>query len=98
MPSVVKITMSDGNVVTFTGTAIGNKRWIEVSATQDPALSARTAGRAFEIPAYRYDGIFRPLEQLLVPKEPPPAKKTAADKPLTAPKKPAPAPISAPTP
>jgi hypothetical protein len=100
MPSVVKITLSDGNVVTFTGITIGAKRWIEVAATQDPALSARTAGRAFEIAAYRYDGIFRPLEQLLVPKEPPPAKKTAADKPLplAAPKKTAPALPPAPTP
>jgi hypothetical protein len=105
MASVAKITLSDGNVVTFTGTAIGDKRWIEVTATQDPALTARTAGRAFEIAAYRYDGIFRPLEQLLVPKEPPAAKKTATDSklpatnpPAIAPKRPASAPAPAPAP
>ena len=36
---------------------------------------AKAAGRAFEIAGYRYDAIFRPLEQLLVPKESPAAKK-----------------------
>jgi hypothetical protein len=99
MASIVKLTMSDGNIITLSGAAIGNKRWIEIAATQDPALTARTSGRAFEIATYRYDEIFRPLEQLLVPKEPPPAKKAAADaklpaanKSVTVPKKLAPAP------
>jgi hypothetical protein len=77
MPSVVTVTMSDGNVVTLTGAVIGDKRWIEVAATKDAALSAKTAGRAFAIATYRYDGIFRPLEQLLVPKAPAPAAKKA---------------------
>jgi hypothetical protein len=69
MPSIATLTMADGTAVTFTGAAIGNKRWIKVTATQDAALNAKTAGRAFEIATYRYDAIFRPLEQLLAPKE-----------------------------
>jgi len=80
-PSLVMITMTDGNVVTFTGAAIGDKRWIEVAATQDAALKARTTGRAFQIAGYRYDGIFRTLEQLLVPKEPAPGAKKPAPAP-----------------
>jgi Domain of unknown function (DUF4340) len=75
-PSSVTVTMSDGNIVTFTGATIGDKRWIQVTATKDAALTAKTAGRAFEIPAYRFEAIFKPLEQLLVPK-PTPEKKTA---------------------
>jgi hypothetical protein len=73
-PSTVTLTMSDANIVTFTGTAIGDKRWIQVTATKDAALTARTAGRAFAIPAYRYESIFKPLEQLLVPKVKPAEK------------------------
>jgi hypothetical protein len=75
-PSIVTLTMSDGNIVTFTGAAIDDKHWIQVAATKDSALSARTAGRAFEIPAYRYEAIFKPLEQLLVPKPAPAMKST----------------------
>jgi hypothetical protein len=86
MPSIAVVTMDDGNVVTFTGAAIGNKRWVKVAATKDATLNAKTAGRAFEIAAYRYDGIFRPLEQLLVPKE------AATPKQGTPPKKLAPPP------
>ena len=75
-PSIVTVTMSDGNIVTFTGATIGDKRWIQVTATKDAALTAKTAGRSFEIPAYRFEAIFKPLEQLLVPK-PTPVKKPA---------------------
>ena len=75
-PSSVTVTMSDGNIVTFTGATIGDKRWIQVSATKDAALTAKSAGRAFEIPGYRFEAIFKPLEQLLVPK-PTPVKKPA---------------------
>jgi hypothetical protein len=100
-PSIVTVTMSDGNVVTFTGATIGDKRWIQVTATKDAALTAKTAGRAFEIPAYRFEAIFKPLEQLLVPK-PTPVKKTATPEAKVpaktnktiVPKKPAPAPAS----
>ena len=60
-------------------------------------LDAKTAGRAFDIAGYRFDSIFRPLEQLLVPKAPPPAPHkaaTAAAPGLTPTKKPVPAPKS----
>lgn len=51
-------------------------------ATQSQAqtLTARTQGWEFEIPSYKYDSIFRPLEDLLKkpePKETKPAKKAA---------------------
>jgi len=100
-PSIVTVTMADGNIVTFTGATIGDKRWIQVTATKDAALTAKTAGRAFEIPAYRFEAIFKPLEQLLVPK-PTPVKKTATaeakvpakNNKAIVPKKPAPAPAS----
>jgi len=83
-PSIATLTLSDGNIVAFTGTTIGDKRWIQVTHPTDAALTARTAGRAFEIPSYRYDAIFRPLEQLLVPKE---QKAPATNKKVTVPKK-----------
>jgi Domain of unknown function (DUF4340) len=83
-PSTVTVTLADGSVITFTGAVIGDKRWIKVAAPKDATLSAKANGRAFEMASYRYDGIFRPLELLLVPKPPPPQPPTA--------KKPAPAP------
>jgi hypothetical protein len=85
-PSVVTVTLADGSVLTLTGAVAGDKRWIQVAAPKDASLNAKTQGRAFEIAPYRYDAIFRPLEQLLVPK-PQPAK----PQPPTA-KKPPPAP------
>ena len=73
-PSTVTLTLSDGSVITLTGAAVGEKRWIQIAAPQDATLSTKTSGRAFEIASYRYDQIFRPLEQLLVPKPAPAAK------------------------
>jgi hypothetical protein len=83
-PSTVTVTLADGSAITFTGVVIGDKRWIKVAAPKDATLSAKANGRAFEMASYRYDGIFRPLELLLVPKPPPPPPPSA--------KKPAPAP------
>ena len=60
---------------------MGEKRWIQVAAPKDASLSAKTAGRAFEIASYRYDQIFKPLEQLLVPKPVPAAKPAPPAKP-----------------
>jgi hypothetical protein len=81
-PSVVTVTLADGSVLTLTGAVVGDKRWIQVAAPKDASLNAKTQARAFEIAPYRYDAIFRPLEQLLVPKpavpdakKPPPAPK-----------------------
>ena len=80
-PSIVNVTLSDGGVITLTGTAVGDKHWIQVAAPKDASLSAKANGRAFEIAAYRFDGIFRPLEQLLVPKPAPPSAKPAQSSP-----------------
>jgi hypothetical protein len=83
-PSTVTV-LADGNVITFTGAVIGDKRWVKVAAPKDATLSAKANGRAFEMASYRYDGIFRPLELLLVPKPPPP-QPPSAKKPAPAPK------------
>ncbi len=76
--TVATVTLSDGNVITVSGAVVGDKHWILVKASKDAALDAKTAGRAFDVAGYRFDAIFRPLEQLLVPKETPAAKKTPA--------------------
>ena len=81
-PSQVTVTETDGSTITFTGAVSGDKRWIRILAPQDAALTAKATARAFEIDGYRYDAIFRPLEQLLVPKEAPAeAKKPPAKLP-----------------
>ena len=77
-PMIVTVTLADAGVITLTGVAVGDKRWIQVANPKDAALSAKVNGRAFEIATYRYDGIFKPLEQLLVPK-PAPTPKSGAD-------------------
>lgn len=64
------VTLTDGSLMTLTGAAIADKHWIEVTSTKDAALTAKAAGRAFEIASYKYDALFRPAEQLLEPKEP----------------------------
>jgi hypothetical protein len=95
-PVTAVLTMKDGSVITLTGTVVGDKHWIQISAPKNEALSTRAAGRAFEVAGYRYDGFFRPLDQLLVPKEPPqpskvqppraqPGSKAAAKAPASAP-------------
>ena len=72
-PSQVIVTLSDGNIVTLTGTVVGDAHWIEIQSSKDAALTAKVRGRAFEIASYRYDAIFKPLEQLLVPNDTPAA-------------------------
>jgi uncharacterized protein DUF4340 len=78
--SQATVTLADGNVLTLTGVIVGEKHWIEVASSKDATLTAKTAGRAFDIAPYRYDGIFKPLEQLLVPKETPASKGSAVIK------------------
>jgi Domain of unknown function (DUF4340) len=99
-PTVATVTLSDGNMITLTGAVIGDKHWIQVQTTKDAALNAKVSGRAFDIAGYRYDAIFRPLEQLLAPKESPPAKKgSAASGAQTPSSRPAPKkPLSSPVP
>jgi hypothetical protein len=94
--TVATVTLSDGNVITMTGAVIGEKHWVQLRSSKDTALDAKVAGRAFDIAGYRFDSIFRPLEQLLVPKTQPlpPAHKTATAAPSSPTKKPAPAPKS----
>jgi len=77
-PFVTTVTLTDGGVLTLTGTVAGTKHWVEITSSKDPALAAKAQGRAFEVASYRYDAIFKPLEQLLTPREPPAAKETAA--------------------
>jgi hypothetical protein len=72
------LTLADGNVITITGASADDRHWIEVQSTKDTALNAKAQNRAFEVPGYRFDAIFRPLEQLLVPKETKPATTTPA--------------------
>ena len=76
--TVATVTLSDGNVITMTGAVVGDKHWVQLKASKDAALDAKSAGRAFDITGYRFDAIFRPLEQLLVPKETPATKQGSA--------------------
>lgn len=76
--SLATVTLNDGAVLTLTGTVVGNKHWIQVQSSRDAALSAKAKGRAFDIPGYRYDAIFKPVDQLLVAKDPPKSKHAPA--------------------
>jgi hypothetical protein len=95
--TVATVTLSDGNVITMTGAVVGDKHWVQLKASKDAALNTKAAGRAFAIAGYRFDAIFRPLEQLLLPKEPSPgAHKSASAAPptLSPTRKPVPTPKS----
>ncbi len=62
----VVITLNNGGTLTLVGMVDGGKHWLQLTAGKDVQLTTKTAGRAFEIASYRYDAIFKPLEQLLV--------------------------------
>lgn len=89
----------DGLTLTIAGIKDGELRYITVvaSATAPAAqgqardLNARLAGWEFELPGYRYDGLFKPLEQLLIPKKP------ASSGPAAAPNRSPVTPSAAPT-
>lgn len=87
--SVAAVSLTDGTTITFTGTAATDKRWISLQSSKESVLAPQIHGRAYEIAGYRYDAIFRPLEQLLSPK---PVKPTAAASKPTAAKPPKPKP------
>jgi hypothetical protein len=65
----------DGLIIALAGIQEGETRYLTVTvsasapAAQQRAqdLNARLAGWEFELPGYRYDTLFRPLEQLLKP-------------------------------
>jgi hypothetical protein len=71
--------MSDGLILLLAGIQDGETRYLRVTAAVNaPAaqqraqdLNARLAGWEFELPGYRYDTLFHPLEQLLKPKPAP---------------------------
>jgi Domain of unknown function (DUF4340) len=68
----------DGLSVSIAGVKDGELRYITVVASaaapgaqaRARELNARVAGWEFELPGYRYDGLFKPLEELLVPNKP----------------------------
>jgi Domain of unknown function (DUF4340) len=67
--SSVLVSLFDGGSYSITGAVAGDKHWITIDApATDAVLSARAKGRAFEVASYRYDALFRALEQLLKPK------------------------------
>jgi hypothetical protein len=78
----------DGLAIDVTGRKEGTRTLISVAASssdkateaQAQSLVARTQGWEYEIPAYKYDAIFRPLEDLLK-KPPEPAKKAESKQP-----------------
>lgn len=79
-PFVVTVTRSDGDVITLTGVTVDTKHWVQITSTKDSALTDKARGRAFEVAGYRYDAIFKPLEQLLSPKPSPAPKGAPASK------------------
>jgi hypothetical protein len=79
--STAVFTSKDGGAITVSGIVVGDKHWIEVSGIKDPAFATKSKGRAYEVAGYRYDGIFRPQDQLLAPKETPADKADAKKKP-----------------
>jgi hypothetical protein len=54
------------------------------TAAEAQTLEARLKGWQYEIPGYKYDGLFKPLEELLKKPEPKEEKKPAAKKPVDA--------------
>lgn len=81
-----------GLVLALSGYQDAEQRYVNFQVTADPSavqaadvaaarqrasdLNARLAAWEFEVPAYRYDNLFEPLEQLLKPKPTAPAAKS----------------------
>ncbi len=81
----------DGLEVQIDGVKEGERHYIAVTprstaketATEAETLAARVKGWQYEIPAYKYDLMFKPLEELLKPKEDKKAPKDKAAPPTT---------------
>jgi hypothetical protein len=67
-PSTAVVTVKSGASYTVLGAVAGERHWLQIASSPDAALNVKTAGRAYEVPGYRFDAIFRPLEKLLLPK------------------------------
>jgi len=101
-----KFTTFDGLTLELTGYKDGDRRIVAIkaqsgakdSAAEAQRLTSRFSGWDLEIPSYKYDQLFKPLEELLK-KPPEPAKKavkgTAATKGAAGPKAPLMSPIPA---
>ena len=85
----------DGLTLALSGIQDGEQRYVTVAASgAEPAvlrraqdLNARLSDWEFEVPGYRYDSLFRPLEQLLkpLPSAPPAGSRKAPHSPLASP-------------
>lgn len=68
----------DGLAIELTGHSEGERHYLSATAkstaketeAEADKLNARLAGWEFEVPAYKYDAIFKPLEDMLVEKQP----------------------------
>lgn len=78
----------DGLELQVDGQKDGDRHYISItprstdkaSATEAQTLEARLKGWQYEIPAYKYDALFKPLDELLKKPEPKPEKKSSAKK------------------
>ncbi len=78
----------DGLHLQLTGHKEGDRHFIRIAATADTkeaqneaqSLDTRFGGWELEIPAYKYDSLFRPIDEMLKPLPPPPAKTAKAHK------------------
>jgi hypothetical protein len=83
-PATCEVRLFDGSRYTLTGSVAGDKHWIKATASNDAALNSRARDRAFEVAGYRYEAMFRPVEQLLKPKPVKPQTARPAAKPAAA--------------
>jgi hypothetical protein len=83
----------DGLTVDATGRKDGDRRFITLSAqsaaketaAEAQTVNARFSGWEIEVPGYKYDALFRPLEDLLKKPEQPPKKAVGKEKPAAIP-------------
>jgi hypothetical protein len=68
-----EITLTSGDVISISGAAAGEQRWLELAWPKNAALDAKFRGHAYSVPRYRYEEMFPPLEQWLQPKPAAPA-------------------------